>query len=109
MEKSRLRWIYREERKMVRYITFCELTPEFLRMPLDERRSYVPKWTRLATGHGLKVVFWGMPIGVKENIVCVFETRDDSESFLRFEREWLGLGTPDAGRYIKNTRTITVY
>jgi len=50
-----------------------------------------------------------MPMGVREHIVCVFETVDDGESFFRFEREWLGLGTPEAGKFINNLRTITVY
>jgi len=92
----------------VKYITFIELTPEFLRLPMDERRSFVLKWSRLASKHGLKIVFWGMPMGVKENVVCVFETQGDNEAFFKFQRAWLGLGTPEAGRYVKNTRIITV-
>ena len=92
----------------VKYITFIELTSEFLRLSMDERRGYVPKWSRLASRHGVKVVFWGMPMGVKENVVCVFETQGDNENFFKFQREWLGLGTPEAGRYVKNTRIITV-
>lgn len=54
-------------------------------------------------------MFWGMPVGVKEDVVCVFEVRGGDESFFKFEREWLALGTPEAGKYIKNTRTVTVY
>ena len=99
---------YLRRKIMVKYITFIELTREFLQLPMDERRGYVPKWSQLASKHGVKVVFWGMPMGVKENVVCVFETKGDNENFFRFQREWLGLGTPDAGRYVKNTRTITV-
>ena len=93
----------------MKYITFCELTQEFLRKPLEERHEYVPVWTKIAEKNNLKVLFWGMPMGVKEHIVSVFETKDDGKAFFRFEREWLGLGTPDAGKYIKNLRTITVY
>jgi hypothetical protein len=40
---------------------------------------------------------------------CVFEAQSPNETFLKFEREWLGMGTPEAGRYINNTRIITVY
>lgn len=93
----------------MKYITFIELTPEFLRLPMEERTGFVPRWTKMASKHGVKVVFWGMPIGVKENVVCVFETQVDNEHFFKFQREWLGLGTPEAGKYIKSTRTITVY
>jgi len=49
-----------------------------------------------------------MPMGVNENIVLVFET-NESEKYFMFQREWLELGTPDAGKYVKTTRTITVY
>jgi len=93
----------------VKYITFIELTPEFLRLPMDERRSYVPKWSRLASKHGLKIVFWGMPMGVKENVVCVFETQSGNDAFFKFQREWLGPGTPDVCKRIKGTRTIQVF
>lgn len=93
----------------MKYITFCELSNEFLRLPLDERHSYVPIWTKLAAKHNVKTLFWGMPMGVKEHIVCVFETKKDGEAFFNFEREWLGLGTPEAGKFVKSLRTITVY
>ena len=48
-------------------------------------------------------------MGVKEQAVCVFKYSGKNEKFFKFQREWLGLGTPEAGKYIKNTRTITVY
>jgi hypothetical protein len=50
-----------------------------------------------------------MPMGVREHIVCVFETKNDKEAFFKFEREWLGLGTSEAGKYINSLRTISVY
>lgn len=99
---------YLRGKQKVKYITFIELTPEFLQLSLEERMGFVPRWTKMASRHGVKVVLWGMPLGVKENVVCVFETKVENEHFFRFQREWLGLGTPEAGRYIKSTRTITV-
>ena len=92
----------------MKYITFIELTREFLQLPMEERKGYVPKWSQLASRYGVRIVFWGMPMGVKENVVCVFETQCDDENFFKFQREWLGLGTPEAGKYVKNTRTIAV-
>ena len=38
-----------------------------------------------------------------------FYVNGDDVRFFEFQREWLGLGTDDAGRYIKNTRSIPVY
>ena len=92
----------------MKYITFCEMTPEFLKMPLEERQKFIPRWSHTAHQYGIKVLFWGMPMGVNENIVLVFET-SESEKYFMFQREWLELGTPDAGKYVKTTRTITVY
>lgn len=93
---------------VLKYITFCEMTPEFLKMPLEERQGFIPVWSQMAHQYGVKVLFWGMPMGVNENIVIVFET-NDSEKYFMFQREWLGLGTEEAGKLVKTTRTITVY
>ena len=92
----------------MKYITFCEMTAEFLKMPLEERQRFIPIWTNTANQYGIKVLFWGMPMGVNEHIVIVFET-NDSEKYFIFQREWLAWGTSEAGKYIKTTRTITVY
>ena len=94
---------------MVKYITFCEMTPAFLQLPLESRQEMVPNWSNIAQKYGIKVVFTGMPMGVSEHIVVVFDVNGDETKFFMFQREWLALGTPEAGRYIKTTRSITVY
>jgi len=93
----------------LKYITFCEFTPEFLKLSLEERESNLLKWKRLAAGYKVKTLFHGLPMGVNEHSVFVFETKKDGEQFFDFAREWLGLGTPEAGKHIKSLRTITVY
>ena len=93
---------------LLKYITFCEMTTDFLKMSLDDRQGFIPLWSQVAQKYGVKLLFWGMPMGVNEHIVIVFET-NESEKFFMFQREWLDLGTPDAGKLVKNTRTITVY
>lgn len=95
--------------EMVRYIVFCEMTPEFLQMSLEERKELPLSWSQVASQFGVKMLFWGMPLGVHEHVVCVFEANGSNEKYFKFQREWLALGTPEAGRYVKNTRTITVY
>ncbi len=92
----------------MKYITFCEMTNEFLKLPLEERQACVPRWGEIAQTYGVKILFWGMPMGVNEHIVLVFET-SDSEKYFMFQREWLALGTQEAGKLVKNTRTISVY
>ena len=90
-------------------MVFCMMAPEFLRLPIEERQGYVPYWSELARKHGLKMLFWGTTMGVKEHAVFGFESNGDSESFFNFQREWLGLGTDLAGTLIEYTRTITVH
>ena len=85
------------------------MTPEFLELNLEERQQSVKSWGRIASEYGIKIVFWGTPLGVSEHVVCVFETKSKDEKFFKFQREWLALGTKNAGRYIRNTRTIPVY
>ena len=94
---------------MVKYITFCEMTREFLQQPLEDRNSMKQQVAELAQKYGIKVVLFGMPLGVNEHIVIVFEVNGNNNKFALFQREWLKLGTPEAGRYIGNTRSITVY
>jgi hypothetical protein len=84
------------------------MTPEFLRLSLEEREQYLPKWTKLASEYGIKVLFWGLPMGVTEHVVIVFEDSASSSNYFIFWRKWLGLGTQEAGKIIKNTRTIIV-
>lgn len=93
---------------LLKYITFCEMTTDFLKMPLEDRQGFIPIWSQIAKKYGVKFLFSGMPMGVNEHIVIVFETKE-SEKYFIFQREWLELGTENAGKLVKNTRTITVY
>jgi len=94
---------------MVRFIVFLEMTSEFLRLPLEERQGFIPQWNQIASKYGIKMLFWGLPLGVSEHVVIVYELAGNQELFFMFQREWLGLGTPEAGRFIGNTRTIIVH
>lgn len=69
------------------------MTPEFLRQPLEEREVWIPKWRDIAKKFGLKMLFWGSTIGVKEHVVFVFEAKKNHDSYMAFQREWLSLNT----------------
>jgi len=88
---------------------FLEMTGDFLKLPLEERQGFIPRWNEVASKYGIKMLFWGLPLGVQEQVVIVYELGGNQELFFVFQREWLGLGTPEAGKYIKNTRTIIVH
>jgi hypothetical protein len=94
---------------MVRFIIFLEMTPEFLKLPIEERQAFIPRWNQTAAKYGIKMVFWGLPLGVMEHVVMVYELAGNQEIFFMFQREWLEWGTPEAGKYIRNTRTIIVH
>lgn len=94
---------------MVRFIIFLEMTAEFLKLPLDERQAFIPLWNQIAAKYGIKMLFWGLPTGVTEHVVIAYELAGNQELFFVFQREWLGLGTPEAGKFIRNTRTIIVH
>jgi hypothetical protein len=93
---------------MVKYICFVQMTHEFLKLSLEERKSWIPKWKEMANRHGINVIFYGTTIGVREHVVVVFESEVNSDNYMKFQREWQGLGTPEAGRFIEYTRSITV-
>ena len=93
---------------MVKYICFVQMTPGFMRLSLEERKSRIPIQREMARKHGLKVLFYGTTIGVREHVVVVFESDNNANDYLKFQREWQGLGTPEAGKFIEYTRTITV-
>lgn len=94
---------------MVKYITFCEMTSEFLQLPLEDRNKMKPQVSKIAQKYGIRVILFGMPLGVMEHIVIVFDVNGSNNKFILFQREWLELGSPNAGKFIKNTRSITVY
>ena len=50
--------------RMVKYICFCQMTPEFLKQSLEEREAWIPKWRDIARKYGLNLLFWGSTIGV---------------------------------------------
>ena len=94
---------------MVKYICFIRLTREFLKQTLEERKRWILTGVELSKKYGLNILFWGSTLGVKKHAVMVFEAKDTSNGYIKFQREWQGLGTEEAGKFIEHTRTITVF
>ena len=91
-----------------KFICFLQMTPEFLKLSLEDRKSWIQSGKEMAKKYGLNVLFYGNPIGVREQVVVAFESAENSENYMKFQREWQGLGTPEAGKFIDSTRAITV-
>jgi hypothetical protein len=85
------------------------MTPEFLKLSIEEREKRILRMTNISEKYGLKVLFWGSTLGVKEHAVVVFNSNESSDNFMKFIREWQAIGTEEAGKYLDHTRTITVY
>jgi len=94
---------------MVVYICFCKMTSDFLKKPIEEREQIIPQWMELGKKHGLKTLTYGNPTGVNENVVIMFQSKKYSDNYMKFQREWLGLGSPEAHKFVEHTRTITVH
>ena len=54
-----------------------------MRRSLEERKSWIPDWKKLANKHELKVLFYGTTIGVREHVAVVFESEANSSSCAR--------------------------
>lgn len=94
---------------MVKYICFCQMTPEFLKLSLEERESQILRMKEIAKKYNLKVLFWGSTLGTREHAVVVFESKNHEDNYMKFQREWQSLGTEGAGLYLEYTRTVTVF
>jgi len=46
------------------------------------------------------MLFWGATLGVREYVVFVYESDVNGDNYFKFQREWQGLGTPEAGKFI---------
>jgi len=95
----------KEERKMggkYKYICYCDLSPEGNKVDQEGWKKYFEKEDKLLKENEIKAVFRGVPFGVSESYVTVYESDkyiDDLISVLQ-----------EAGRgdYVQAARTITV-
>ena len=91
-----------------RYISFAKMTSEYLRLSSEDRMDWLEQLNKLAYEHGMKILFWGNPLGVSENAVLVFESMKGPDNYIRFMGAWQEIGGENANRYIEYTRTIPV-
>jgi hypothetical protein len=94
---------------MVKYICYIQMTPDFLKLSLDERKVKLEEYKELAIRYSLKFLFCGSILGVREHAVLVMESREYSDKIVKFLRDIQGLGTKEASKYVEYTRTVTVF
>lgn len=64
------------------YIRYGNQSPEWLEMTTEQRNEKVKKLKKEAAKHGFKLLVWGGPFGVSEEIVCVYESDKDLHDFI---------------------------
>ncbi|MCW4035930.1 MAG: hypothetical protein NWE75_01935 [Candidatus Bathyarchaeota archaeon] len=66
------------------YISYGKSTPAFQALTTEERKKEFEKIGKEAEKVGLKMLFWGHPFGVSENMVCVFKSEKGLDAFFEF-------------------------
>ena len=75
---------------MVKYICFCQMTPEFLRLPLEKRKERIPIWkerARAQTEVKLRMVKIVIPVSDEKGELL-------SDHFARARRVHGGISKP---------------
>ena len=94
---------------MVKYIYFIQRTPDFLKLSLEDCKSKLEEYTERAKVYCLKFFFCESILGVRKHAVLVMASKEYSDKIVKFHRDIQGLGTPEASKYVENTRTVTVF
>lgn len=66
------------------YISYVKMKPEFQALTTEERAKEFEKIGKEAEKLGLKMLFWGHPFGVSENMVCVYKSEKGLDAFFEF-------------------------
>jgi len=69
------------------YIRYGNPTPEWREMTVEQRRELVKKIKEKTAGHGFKLLMWGGPFGVSEEIVCVYKSEKALQDFIAMNQE----------------------
>jgi hypothetical protein len=85
-----------------KYIVYCYLNAEGNAAGPDEWKKVFDKEDEIAGKHGVKVLTRGIPFGVAETWVTVYESEKYVDNLISMVQE------TGRGKYIEAARTITV-
>jgi len=71
------------------YIAYGKMNPEFLQASPEERKKEMDRVKEEAEKHGFKMMYWGHPYGVSENIVVVYKSEKTLDAYTS-----MNIGTP---------------
>ena len=70
-----------EEDMKFGYIAYGKMNPEFLQISPEDRKKKMEKLKEEAEKKGFKMMYWGHPYGVSENIVVVFKSEKTLDAY----------------------------
>lgn len=63
------------------YIAYGKMNPEWLQASIEERKKEMDRVKEEAEKHGFKMMYWGHPYGVSENIVVVYKSEKTLDAY----------------------------
>ena len=71
------------------YIRYGNPTAKWREMTAEQRKEKYKKIKEKAAEHGFKLLMWGGPFGVSEEIVCVYKSEKALADFVAMNQEVL--------------------
>ena len=69
------------------FIVYGNLKPEYNKKPLDEIHQVMKEVKKVAEKHEIEIKMYGLPYGVSENFVVVYESEKDLVNYYNFGTE----------------------
>ena len=69
------------------FIAYGNLKPEFIRKPLDEIHKVMKEVKKIAEKHQIEIKMYGLPYGVSEDFVVVYESEKGLVNYYNFGTE----------------------
>jgi phage-related protein len=63
------------------YIAYGKMKPEWLQASTEDRKKEMDRVKTEAEKHGFKMMYWGHPYGVSENIVVVYQSEKGLDAY----------------------------
>jgi len=69
------------------FIVYGNLKPEFIKKPLDEIHKVMKDVQKIAEKHEIEIKMYGLPYGVSEDFVVVYESEKGLVNYYNFGSE----------------------
>ena len=87
------------------FLHYLKYTREFLKSPREIMLAEADRYANLLKKHGLKLLSWGGPWGNEYTGLYILESEKGIDAWDAFTTELFANGTPDAWKFIAESRT----